>query len=180
VTLPRVTEVLQDVGLGPDLSMVQPDVLAAALERGKEVHAVCEALVYGYHDPHRVSDAAAPFVSALEKFLHESRFEAVRAEFLVTHAVWRYCGHPDLLGFLNGRRTILDLKTGDASGAAVQVTAYVDAWNAEHPAESVEAGAILHLRDDGTYRLEPVSLPAALPVWRAAVIVWRARRELGR
>lgn len=178
--LPRVTAVLADLGLGPDLSRVAPDVLEVARERGAAVHRAVEALTYGYYDEADVHPDAAPYVAAYQKFVAESGFQPIAAEIEVTHPVWRFRGHPDVIGWLNGRRGVIDVKTGVSDGAAYQVAAYCDAWSAERPQEPVLWGAILHLHDDRGYRLEDVSLPAALPVWRAALIVYTARKELGR
>ena len=180
MNLPRVTDVIAAAGLGPDLSRARPEDVAAGRARGSAVHAACEGLVYGYLDEATLSPEVAPYVSAFRKFLAESRFEPIRAEYRVEHPVWRYCGHPDLLGFLTGLRTIVDVKTGDDTGAKYQVSAYCDAHTAQYPDEPVLHGAILHLRDDGTFRLDPVSLVAALPVFRAALVVFNARKELGR
>jgi hypothetical protein len=170
---PRVTHALRAVGLGPDLSMISPGVLESARRRGDAVHAAAEGLVYGYET--EIPDEAAPYVSALLKFIADSGFEPLAAEVRVEHGAWRYVGRPDLIGWLNGHRTLVDLKTGASEGAAYQVAAYVDGWNHQHPREPITAGAILHLRDDGTYRLEAVNLAAALPVWHAALIVYRAQ-----
>lgn len=175
---PRVTAVLDACRLGPDLSMVPPDVLAAAQARGTAVHEAAEAITYGYEVD--TPEVARPYVAAFRRFLADSQFEPVAAEVLVTHPVWRYRGHPDLVGFLNGRRALLDLKTGASDGAAYQVAAYVDAWSAERPSEPVIVGAILHLRDDETYRFDEVELPTAMQVWRAALIVFGAQQECKR
>ena len=171
---PRVTAVLRAVGLAPVFPGVAPSVLEAAQARGTAVHEAVEALVYGYLEEAEVPAPAAPYVSAFRKFLAEASFEPIAAERLVEHAAWRYRGHVDLVGWLHGHRALVDVKTGDADGAAVQVAAYVDAWNVQHPDQAVVAGAVLHLRDDGTYRYEEVELPAAMPVWHAALVVYQA------
>lgn len=175
--LPRVTVILKAVGLGPDLSVVAPAVLEAARQRGIAVHEAIEAAVYGYLEPESIDPTLAPYLDAWLKFVAESGFQPIAAEFEVRHPLWRYCGHPDVLGWLLGKRFILDVKTGDAAGAEYQVAAYVEAWNAERPAETVAGGAILHLRADGMYRFDEVTLPAAVPVWYAAVVVYRAQQE---
>jgi hypothetical protein len=175
-----VTAVLEDVGLGPDLSMVPAAVLAAALERGKEVHRILEADAYGYLEPADVTPELAPYYSAYQKWLAESRVEHIASEFSVEHPVWSYCGHPDRLCWWNGKRAIVDFKSGAKDGADVQVAAYVEAFNAQHPTERVLAGYVVELREDGTYRIHTVDLAAAAPLWFAALMVWRARRGMGR
>lgn len=175
--LPRVTTILRATGLAGDLSMVPGAVLEAARDRGNAVHAAAEALVYGYFEPETVPPVAAPYVSALQKFLAESGFEPIAAEIQVVDLVWRFQGHPDLIGWLRGLRTVIDLKTGDDTGAAYQVAGYAQGWGAQHPTQPIQAGAVVHLRNDGTYRYDEVSLAAATPVWQAAVIIFYAQPE---
>lgn len=174
---PRVTRVIQAVGLAADFAMVPAATLEQARVRGDAVHAAGEALAYGYFDEAEVPEPARPYVAALRRFLAESRFEPIAAEVTVAHPTWEYIGHPDLIGWLNGHRTLVDLKTGASDGADVQVAAYVEGWNAQHPEAPIAAAAILHLRDDGTYRFDEVELPHATPIWYAALTVYRAQRR---
>lgn len=173
---PRVSAVLKATGLGPDLSMVDPATRERARARGQAVHEAVEGIVYGYDV--EVPAEAAPYVDAFRQFVVDARFEPIAAEILVIHPTWRFQGHPDVIGFLHGRhRGILDVKTGEAEGAEYQVAAYVDAWSAQRPTESATWGAILHLREDGTYRFEEVELPHAIPIWHAALTVFHAQRR---
>lgn len=175
--LPRVTAILQSVGLGPDLSRIPEDVLETARDRGTAVHAAIEAITYGYHDAESVPPAIAPYLDAYQKFVAESGFEAKYAEIEVTHPTWRYRGHPDLVGFLLGRRVILDAKTGGAEGVEYQLAGYRMAWNAERPTEPVDAIASLLLRRNGTYRLVEHSAAEAEPVFLAAATVFYALKR---
>lgn len=176
-SLPRVTAILEAVGLGPDFSAVPPAILEAARARGAAVHALAEALGYGYLDDGDIRPELAPYVDALRKFYAESGAQHIASEFEVRSPSWRYVGHPDLLVWLNGVRVLIDIKTGDATGAEYQVAAYVQAHNEEHPTTRVTAAAVLHLRDDRTYRLAEVELPAATQVWIGAVVVYQAQRR---
>jgi len=172
---PRVSTVLRAVGLGPDLSMVPAATLDRAIERGLAVHAHAEALAYGYLDDADVRPEHAPYVDAVRKFWTESGAEHIKSEFLVRHPAWQYIGHPDTLLWLGGVRTLIDLKTGDPTGGQYQVAAYIEAHNAEHPTERVTAGAVLHVREDGTYRFKEVDLESATQTWLAAMVVYRAQ-----
>lgn len=175
--LPRVTEILNATGLGPDLSHVPPDILAAALERGTAVHALVEAQHYGYLDEAAVTPELTPYLAAFRMFLAESKYEPIACEIEVVDTRWSYRGHPDLVGWLLGNRVVLDVKTGDATGGKYQVAAYGAAWTAERPTEPVKAGAILHVRADATYRFEEIEMAPALDVFHAAVIVHRAQQR---
>lgn len=173
--LPRVTEILRAVGLGPDLSHVPTEILDGARKRGTAVHEAIEAITYGYFEEDALDVEHRPYVDAYRKFLKESGYEVIAAEVEVVNAEWGYRGHPDSVGWLLSHRTILDAKTGDDGGAEFQLAGYVEAWNAEHPTEPVTAAAVLHLRPNGTYRYDEIELPGARPVWYAAVTVYKAQ-----
>ena len=178
---PRVTAILDAVGLGPDFSLVSPAVLEAARARGTLVHAAIEADHYRF-----VVDLPAPFapyLDAYRKFVAESGHEPVRSEFEVTHPQWRYRGHPDRIGWLLGKRVILDWKCTeqpDLPAAGRQLAAYRLAWNVEHPTEPVESTAVLQLKSDGTYRLHELDPQESEPTFLAAVLVYQARQREGR
>ena len=183
MSLPRVTEILADVGLGPDYSAVPPDVLGDAQRRGRAVHEAIEALVYGYLDEAEVAEDVLPRLDAYRRFVKESGYETTHTEIEVVHAAWRYRGHLDTLGGFQGKRSILDFKNMDAielAPAAYQLAAYRAAWNAEHPTEPVEALAVVQLKSDATYRLHEVSAAEAEPIWYAACMVYHAQKEMGR
>lgn len=173
--LPRVTEILQAVGLGPDFSTVPPEVLAAAQKRGTAVHEAIEALAYDYLDEAALDPDIAPYLAAYRSFVAQSGHEAIATEIEVVHPTWGYRGHPDRIGWLLGKRVILDFKTGELGPVAYQLVAYVDAWNAQHPKEPVTVAGAVELRRDATYRLHETDLAAARPVWYAAVTVYRAQ-----
>lgn len=172
--LPRVTHILDAVGLGPDLSMVAADVLAAAMKRGTAVHEAIEALSYGYFEG--CDPAITGYVDAYRTFVAESGYRVIAAEVEVTHPAWRYRGHPDSVGWIGSNRAVLDFKTGVSDGVAYQLVGYAEAWNAEHPTELITAAACVELRENGTYRVTEVDLGAAKPVWFAAVTVYHAQK----
>jgi hypothetical protein len=179
VSLPRVTEILEAVGLGPDFSMVPPHILEAARLRGSAFHEAHEASVYHYLDDTEVSPEVAAYLDGYHKFCTESGYKSIAAEFEVVHPTWQYRGHPDDLGWLSSRRTILELKTGqlDLESASYQVTAYRLAWNASHPTEPVGTIGVLHLPGDGTGRFHAVNPAEYEQTFLSAFIVYHAQRR---
>jgi hypothetical protein len=181
--LPRVTEVLQAVGLGPDFSAVPPEVLEAARARGRAVHNAIEAIVYDYLDEAALAPDVLTRLDAYRRFVKESGYETTHTEIEVEHPAWLYRGHPDTVGWLVGQRAILDWKNTDAldlAPAAYQLAGYRAAWNAQHPTEPVAALGVVQLKSDGSYRLHEVSAAEAEPVFLAAMMVYRARKEMSR
>lgn len=182
-SLPRVTEILEAVGLGPDFSSVPPEILEAARVRGTAVHAAIEAVVYNFLDESALAADVLPRLDAYRRFVKESGYETTHTEIEVINAAWGYRGHPDSIGWLLSKRTMLDWKNMDAlelAPAGYQLAGYRAAWNAQHPTEPVAALAVVQLKSDGTYRFHEVSAAEAEPVFLAAVMVYHARKELGR
>jgi hypothetical protein len=178
--LPRVSHVLDAVGLGPDFSGVPEAVLEAARIRGSAVHAGIEAIVYNFLDESALSPDVLTRLEAYRRFVKEAGYETLHTEITVTHPAWRYCGHPDTIGWLLKRRVILDWKNTESvqlAPASWQLAAYKLAWDHEHPAEPIGAAAVVQLKGDGSYVFHEVELPAAEPVWLAAVTVFHARQN---
>lgn len=178
---PRVTEILADTGLGPDLLLIAADVLERARVRGQRVHAAIEALTYGFYEPaeHDPDGDLGGYLGAYRKFVAEAKYEPLAAEVEVVHEAWRYCGHPDTVGFLGKHRVILDFKSGmlGLQGVEYQLAGYTEAWNHQRPRELVSAAAAVELRPNETYRYHEVDLGSATPVWYAAVTVYHARQR---
>lgn len=176
--LPSVTQILGVVGLSGDFSHVPADMMEIARHRGSAVHAAIEAHHYGYE--HDLEPQWKPWFDAYLRFSEETKDQPIVSEALVIHDAWGYCGHVDRVSWLTvkdfaGHRTVLDFKSGAADGVAYQLAGYAEAYNAMHPTERVDRAAAVALRKNGTYRLVPVDLRTATPVWYAAVTVFRAR-----
>ncbi len=180
-----MTRILEECGLGPDFSIVHPDALAAAQARGTAVHAIIEAIVYRYFDDddHLVTPLVAPYLDAFRKFLAESGFEPVAAEFRVEDARWKFCGHPDMWGWLLLKhRALIDVKTSEALDlvpTARQLAGYRLAMEAMRPSEKIDVTAALQLRADGTYRFHELDTRGdAEQEFLAALTVYHARRRV--
>ena len=182
---PGVGRILRATGLAPDLSSVDPDVLTAAFERGRGVHAACEGHHYGFDI--ELEPEWRGFYDGYLCFCDETKHVPIRSEYNVYSRRWRFKGRLDRTGLITlagyeGRRTILDWKTGDAAGVEVQMAAYMLAHNEMHPTEPVELAAAVALRRNGTYRVHPVDIEKPMAhgftprqVWFSAVVNWWAR-----
>ena len=85
-----------------DASKIRPEVLAAASQRGTEVHQACAA--YARSLPVFLSDSAAPYFDSFrnwfDKYVKRALF--VEAEFSDPH-IYGIVGHVDLSGGTDGR-----------------------------------------------------------------------------
>ena len=180
---PRVSEILEAMGLGVDYSHVPPATLELAKLRGTALHLAIQYHAEGVLDETTIHEDIAPGFSAYLKFLAATRHEPIASEIELIHPVWRYVGHPDRIGFLGQDRVVIDFKymdSVDVTAASYQVAAYQKAWDATHPTELIGRCAVLQLRHDGTYRLHEIptqALTNARQVFLAALVVFRARRK---
>lgn len=160
--VPSVTQVLERSGLA-DYSSIDPDVLKRAQERGTAVHLACELYDAGNPLAESVGPKIVPYLDAWKRFRAESRAVVLRSEHLVYHPRWRYAGTLDRVVLLNGRVTVLDLKTaaGIEPWVELQTAAYLHAWNeeTENPQLRSWSHAAIRLRKDGTYRLHMFGSP---------------------
>lgn len=120
--------------------------------RGTAVH---KAVFYDIHaDLHLDSlhPMIRPYVEGWLKFKRETHFRPIKAlcEVRHHHPLYFYAGTPDVVGWLNGRPALIDVKTGDATTARFQTAAY-----REFPKIlALQPDRFdLRLKPDGTYRL---------------------------
>lgn len=106
VEIPSNTTLLQAAGL-IDTRWFQPE----HAQRGKEVHKACWFLCEGDLDWASVRPDYVPYVEAFALFLEQSGFKVELNEVPVWSAAG-YATTPDLVGILNGRRVIINIKTG--------------------------------------------------------------------
>lgn len=127
--------------------------LDTAADRGSRVHKLCEALdKYGEIEcPEDVSG----YVMAYLKFLKTTPTYWQEIEKPHFHPDHIYAGTPDRVGYVDGERCIVDIKTSSALQKTLY-TAQLNLYRKMLP-ESVDKLYILHLHKDATYKL--VELP---------------------
>lgn len=181
MTYPRVTTILDAVGLGPCFDGARAGDLEAALLRGQAFDRLVEAHHYGYEE--EVAPEVAPYYEAYLKFVADTGHTPIKSQFTVRSARWRYEGHPDRLGWLQGFRCIPDWKcvaTVQKWPTMRQLAAYRLAWNEEHPGEPVALVCAVQFRPDATYRIHEFTkddLARAESEFLAAVTVWHAKER---
>lgn len=187
---PRVTQVLAEMGLGPNYAGIAPEVLHRASQRGIALHKTIALHHKGTLDVERLHPEIRPGYDAYLRFLQDTGHVPWASEFEVVHPEWDYVGHPDRLGHHGESRlgaAIYDWKyvaSLDVEAVTYQVAAYRAAVNAKGVQDGVyDGGAVrgyaVHLKRDGTYRLISLTegLDEAERIFYAALIVWRARQR---
>jgi hypothetical protein len=158
--VPNVTRIIAP---WTDWSLIPPDRLEAARQRGKVRHKLVEADCMGTTHLYDWPEWTAGARRAWERCKEETGFVAWTSEQRLYHRVYGYAGTADLFGEatkLKGANGPLnwDVKGSEYAGAAIglQLAAYTCAWNEDAPKDMKVPMAnrfALILQDDGKYRL---------------------------
>lgn len=172
--VPGVTSILAPL---TDFSRVPPHVLEAAANFGKAVHRACELDDLGELDEATLDDALLPYLQAWRKFSAEHAVQWDQIEQPNYHATLRYAGTPDRFGKVNGRPTVVDIKSTAQLYPSVgpQLAAYANAL--QNPYADRLA---VQLKADGTYVAKPYKDPTDWPVFASLMTLrnWCARHSI--
>ena len=150
--LPSVTTVMNPLSFAT-YDGVDKEVIAKAAKKGTSVHQTIENYVcFGIED---VNPEYRAYFDAFLAFWDEIHPIPIAAEIKLYHKFLMYAGTGDLLCEIGGKTVLVDYKTTSQLNpmlTRVQLEAYDKAI--ESHGLKVDGKAILHLRKDGTYRLE--------------------------
>jgi hypothetical protein len=156
--IPSVTQVLKTAGIIDDRFYT-----VTARDRGTAAHALCEQYARGKN-----TDTTSPYLNSFALWKERSGADILSAEAVIDHRIdgFRYCGRYDLLALINGRRVLVDIKTGyPASWHRIQMAAYALAVK---PALCM----VLYIKPEGVYReryITPGELVDSITAWRDAL-----------
>ena len=169
VKVPSVSEILAPLS-ADRYEGLNPWMLRAAAEKGRAVHEATELMDYGI-EPEEDPEIA-PYLLAYQTFLCEHEVEWEMIEKIVYYQRFDgeqplYCGTVDRYGKIDGKKSVLDIKTYASMStdallnASCQTALYEDAIVQMVGIDNIleEDGAysvgryVLHLRKDGSYRL---------------------------
>jgi len=160
---PRVTQILSIL---QDFSKIKPADLEYAAERGRLVHEMIHLSCLNELDDINLCEALLPYYGAWQEFLVTTGFQVLESEKAVCDDTLKYRGTLDLVGMLNGRRTLIDIKTRKHNPIydGPQTAAYRGAWDYQSPfKKNIQAQRILSLTTKkdkygqivGKYKLTP-------------------------
>lgn len=156
-----VTQVIRLAGLGDDFSAVHPDRMEYAQRRGSMVHLACQYFDEGCLDLSTVDDAIRGYVEAYILFRAQRPLKVIAVEKRMVDVDLQVAGTPDLICFIDGRRSVVDHKTSQHMSRAMglQTAGYKLLWNSLYPNTPIHDRYGLRLEKTGKYKLFPHENP---------------------
>lgn len=153
---PSVTRILTQV-LGDAFAGVPQDRLEFAQNRGNMVHMAVELLTAGELDWTSVDPRIEGYVRAAERFHFECPGKIVYTEKRMVDSASGLAGTPDIVKFIQGRRSLIDYKTSQQMypRMRLQTAGYKKLHNAQYPNAPIYDRYGLRLQSDGYYKLVP-------------------------
>ncbi len=176
----RVTEILSRAGIS-DYSMVPQDVMERASLFGTHTHLACELYDRGTLDISTVHAGIIPYLNSYKYFLDNFAVVIEDIEREVVSERWKFRGHLDRVGIVNGVRTLIDLKTSTIVLPAVslQTGGYTYAYHEEEKRKKIRKRLCVQLTE-GIPNLFWYDNPHDEAVFIACLQVarWRAHNKL--
>ena len=171
--LDGVTEILERSGIA-DYRFSNED----AMTRGTYVHTATVLIDRGTLDWSALDDTLRPYCHAYQRFIEDKRPKILLSEKPMYHPQYLYAGTPDRVMEMDGAIILPDLKSGAPNRAtAVQVSAYRELVKVSEGIDCRKCFS-LHLRDDGTYRLNHIeNTQRYYNIFLAALTVERYKKE---
>lgn len=170
--VPGVSEILKAAGCIPaNMKFIDPWYA----ERGTLVHEATALWDRGVLEESTVDPEVAGYLEAWKGFRHEvgPGMEIVEVEQRGYHPAYRYAGTKDRVVLWDGRRCVLDLKTGGPlPHHALQLAAYAKLSEATH-----RYG--IHLSQNGSWKLQPYEERSDWSVFAGAAAAWWWRSNHG-
>lgn len=136
--------------------------MEAAAERGTKVHAATEALDGSGRA--EIEEEYLPYLQAYARFRKEHEVQWELSECSMYHPEHRYAGTIDRYGTVNGKKTLLDIKTTYRVMKPLCLASLnLYRMILEEKEMEVEQLMILHLKKDGTYKLIRFDRDDAVP-----------------
>lgn len=146
-----------------------------AMDKGSLVHSMVESFQEKKRKEEAFPTHLQGYMDGFEKFLLENSMEIEKQEQTVFSKKHRFAGTLDLLTTSNGKRFLIDIKTGSAiyDEASLQVSAYQYAL--EEQGITVHERRIVLLKEDGSFKVE--SPTYQIDTFLSALNLWRWKNQ---
>lgn len=177
IIVPNVTKVLAPL---TDYSMIAPDKLRIAQEKGNAVHQYVEMHSKGMTEEYTWPDWMMPVMQEWERFVVDAKFKLLESEYQMYHGLYKYAGTVDLVGIMHGEKVIIDIKRSFLAGGVIglQLAAYLDlyAYKNQTWSSGVKRYA-LKLNETGPYKVEEFKDKSDFNEFLACLAFWRVKEK---
>lgn len=173
---PSTTQVLDAMGFYRGLDAAGPINREVGLNRGSAVDKAVTWLALGQEPPWKEAHPELdPYLDGFRKFLREHSWthHSHQDEFVCQEE--RFVSHPDLLGELDGKLSVLEVK----SGAFPEFVRLQTAGQIIAEGNRARRRVCINLQGDGRYKLRPLNDPRDFNAWILLVRAWWVRAEFG-
>ena len=124
VTIPGCTQVLAAMGCTPGFNWLTLDQLEFYRSRGHAIHKAVELAVKGTLDKRTISAEINPYLVGWDRFCEEHKVEVMEVdgepfvERQLYHPAFRYGVTPDVVAWVGGRETMVEIKATSAHAPA--------------------------------------------------------------
>lgn len=183
VEIPGVTRALEE-GRFIDFSMVPPDILEAAKQRGTRVHDAVHFWLDGDLDAESINEETHGYVMAAAAFVNKWRVTPTLVERFIHSPQHRFAGRVDLEAMIERSQSghdlaVIDWKSGLVQPShELQVTGYVST----RPDPRAYRRMTVELHTDGTFKVHEYKVDdylRSLNVFHSAVVGWHWKQEKG-
>lgn len=178
-TLPSVTTVLTALGI-VDISGIPAHRLEFGRQRGTAAHLAIRFANEGRLDAASLDAMIEPYLFAWERFCSSTYgdFTPELVEVPLCDATRGFAGTPDVVGPMQGQRTVIDVKVGAyRAGYAVQTAGYKLLCQAN--GTLVAARVVVCLHADGTFKVHPSTDRMDEHEFLAALLCYQRRAQRG-
>jgi|WetSurMetagenome_2_1015567.scaffolds.fasta_scaffold06020_17 hypothetical protein len=169
--IPSVTQILKNAGYIDDRYFT-----AESRDRGTAVHELCRRYTDGIRiDKTGRSLESLEYVNAFAKWMQEKHVYVILSETIVYGNIdgHEYAGKFDILAEINGKRVLVDLKTGGKiKWHLMQLAAYAIGFLPDGKRTNPDRLMDLYVIPDGKYResyINPVELPEQINLFKDAL-----------
>lgn len=177
LTIPSVTQIISDVKL-IDLSFINEDLLKEKAELGNNVHLTTEMCDNDKLDISRLHPVLMAYLNQWIKFKKDFNFLPLEIEPMYYHSAYKFAGRIDRVGFIEDKKSIIDLKTGmKFKSHAIQTAGYKLLYNFKREkGEMAKRRYCVYLTED-SYKVEENKEQTDEAVFLAALTIYNYKRS---
>ena len=166
--VPSVSTIINDL-LGSDYSKIDPFYA----ERGTAVHKAIELHLQGELDESSLDEHVQPYFNGFKKFQKETGFEVESTELKIFSKDLWFAGTLDLIGQIDGKKYLVDIKTGQKQKwHSIQTAGYAIGYGDQ----KIKRGCI-YVKKNETYALHAHSSQADFMVFESMAVVYNKRGD---